>query len=322
MPRFACKINIYVPYVVNTSALYPYRKMVKIYTASLRKTLSYRIYTFHAHPPFNKGKRSLYYSRKSRQYKYQSMCSVIPPSLNNRESSNPSPLPPHPHPGMSKYLFSHHYEYHVYSPAKFPDTLPQRISLQLLPWHTSPEYQPPATSLTHFPRGTASSYFPDTLPQSISLQLLPWHTSPEDQPPATSLTHFPRGSASSYFPVALLLCSDLRWKQAFSPILTSLRTIPHPSRTVIGWYHARSNVLDLLFCLFSTYGAPQFSIFLTTVLCHFKLYSMVMENIRLLLLLLLLSLRSSHQFVSWHTFPEDLPPASSLTHFPRGSASS
>ncbi len=42
-----------------------------------------------------------------------------------------------------------------------------------------------------------------------------------------------------------LHCSDLRCKQAFSPILASPRTVPPNSPTVLGWYHARSNVLDL-----------------------------------------------------------------------------
>jgi len=55
--------------------------------------------------PLIKGKMSLYYSRKSRQYKYQSMCSVIPPSLNNRESSNPFPPPSPPHPPRDEQIF-------------------------------------------------------------------------------------------------------------------------------------------------------------------------------------------------------------------------
>ncbi len=45
-----------------------------------------------------------------------------------------------------------------------------------------------------------------------------------------------------------------------SPILASLCPIPHPSPTVIGWYHARSSVLDLLFLIFKQMARPSSSL--------------------------------------------------------------
>ncbi len=60
--------------------------------------------------------------------------------------------------------------------------------------------------------------------------------------------------------------SDPRWKQAFSPILASPRTIPFHSRTVIRWYHARSNVLDLPLIYFNRCALSYF--IFTTVLCY------------------------------------------------------
>ena len=49
--------------------------------------------------------------------------------------------------------------------------------------------------------------------------------------------------------------------------------MPQPPRTVIGWYHARSNVLDLLFLFILNRWRASVIHFLTTVLCHYKLYS-------------------------------------------------
>ncbi len=98
------------------------------------------------------------------------------------------------------------------------------------------------------------------------------------------------GNLSKYVNVSWdLTAPDLRWKQTYSsPILASLRIHTPPFFTVIGRYHARSNVLDLLFlCLLNRWRTtvlPYNNCPITNSDCS----CMVMENIRLLLLLLLL----------------------------------